>query len=84
MAVTLYLDIQYPPALLHFLEGFQTALLALTENMIDFVPYRFSPPSFIYHHTDTVLLRNMLPLFMGFFLTLTVFLIIIAVHTYNP
>ena len=58
IAVTLYLDIQYPPVLETFLAGFKVTLFAFTKNMVDIVPYTFSPPKFIFYHTDTNLFRN--------------------------
>lgn len=58
IGVTLYLDVQYPPILEDFLSGFRIALLSLTKNMVDIVPYSFSPPKFIFYHTDTSLFRN--------------------------
>lgn len=58
IAVTLYLDVQYPPILEQFLAGFRVTLLAFTKNMVNIVPYTFSPPKFIFYHIDTNLFRN--------------------------
>jgi hypothetical protein len=83
VAVTLYLDIQYPPVLESFLSGCKVALFALTKDMLGMTPYTFSPPKFIFYHTDTNLFRNMLILFLIFLLSLVTFLVLIALHTYK-
>ena len=84
VAVTLYLDIQYPPILENFLSGFRLSLFIFTKNMIQISPFNFSPPKFIYYSTDTVLFRNQLLLLLLFFIVFIFFVIVIAVHTYNP
>ena len=83
VAVTLYLDIQYPPVLENFLAGFRVSLFAFTKNMVDIVPYTFSPPKFIFYHTDTNLFRNSMLLFLIFIGLFVTFMILICVHTYN-
>lgn len=84
VAVTLYLDIQYPPILENFLSGFRLSLFIFTKNMIQISPFTFSPPKFIYYSTDTVLFRNQLLLLVLFFIVFVFFVIVIVVHTYNP
>jgi hypothetical protein len=83
VAVTLYLNIQYPPILEYFLSGFRLVLFSLAKNMINIVPYTFSPPKFIYYHTDTSLFRNQLIPFVLFLAIFAFFVIIIAIHTYD-
>ena len=84
VAVTLYLDIQYPPVLENFLSGFKISLFIFTKNMLQMAPYTFSPPKFIYYNIDTLIFRNQLFLLLVFFITVIFFGVIIAVHTYNP
>ena len=82
VAVTLYLDIQYPPVLEQFLAGWKAVLFA-GKNLVDSTPYTFSPPKFIFYHIDASLFRTQLFLFLFFILTLLTFVILIAIHTYN-
>lgn len=83
VAVTLYLDIQYPPILENFLSGFRLSLFIFTKNMIQMSPFTFSPPKFIYYSTDTLLFRNQLLLLLLFFIIFIFFVTVIAIHTYD-
>jgi len=51
--------------------------------MVDVVPYTFSPPKFIFYHTDTNLFRNSMLLFLIFIGIFITFMVIICVNTYN-
>ena len=83
VAVTLYLNIQYPPILEYFLSGFRLVLFSLAKDMINIVPYTFSSPKFIYYHTDTSLFRNQLIPLMLFLAIFVFFVVIISIHTYD-
>ncbi len=83
IAVTLYLNIQYPPILEQFLSGFKASLFVFTKNMVDLTPYTYSSPKFIYYNIDTNIFRNSMItmlLFLGLF---AFFMTIIAFNTYN-
>ena len=83
IAVTLYLNIQYPPILEEYLSGFKASLLIITKNMIDLAPYTYSSPKFIFYNIDTNIFRNSIIL-VGLFLCLfALFMVIIACNTYN-
>lgn len=83
VAVTLYLDVQYPPLLEDFLSGFRLSLFTVSSDMVNITPYTFSPPKFIYYNTDTSIFRNSLIVLLIFLVLLVIFMIIIAVNTYN-
>jgi hypothetical protein len=83
VAVTLYLNIQYPPILEYFLSGFRLILFSLSKNMVNLTPYRFSAPKFIYYHTDTSIFRNQLIPLIAFIVIFISFIVIIAIHTYD-
>lgn len=84
IAVTLYLDIQYPPILESFLAGFKLSLGLFAKNMVNLVPYNFSAPKFIYYHIDTSVIRSQLLLLMLFLILLIFFVIVILLNTYRP
>lgn len=83
VAVTLYLDIQYPPLLEKFLSAFRLSLFLLTKDMLGLTPYTFSPPKFIYYNVDTAIFRNSLLPLLIFLALLIAFTLIICIHTYN-
>ena len=51
--------------------------------MVNFVPYVFSPPKFIFYNVDTSVFRNSLPLLLVFLVVLLFFVIVIAVNACN-
>ena len=84
VAVTLYLDIQYPPILENFIAGFKLSLGLFAKNLVNIFPYNFSSPKFIYYHIDTSLIRSEMLLLIVFLVLFIFFIIVIIANTYKP
>ena len=52
--------------------------------MLGIRPFIFSPPKFIFYHSDTMLMRNQVLIFLIFIIFLATFITIIIVHTCKP
>lgn len=83
VAVTLYLEIQYPPILEQFLRGLAPVLFTFMKDAVNIVPYKFSSSKFIYYHVDSTLVRTQLASLIVFALLLGIAISVIAANTYK-
>jgi hypothetical protein len=84
IAVTLYLQIQYPLILEKFLANFNIVIFTFFKNLNPIFPYTFSPSKFIFYHIDTNIFRNQIIVLLLFIIIFCTFITIIIINTYKP